>query len=198
VLEPRYNIAPTQPVAVVRQSELGRALGVVQWGLVPSWAKDPTMGSKMINARAETVAEKPAFRAAFKQRRCLVLADGFYEWQPTSTRQPKQPFYIHRQDDEPFAFAGLWEYWEGADGALETCTIITTEANELVSPIHERMPVIIAPDDYAQWLDPTTKQATPLQELLQPYDSDALEAYPVSHAVNNARNESPKCIAPVT
>lgn len=197
-LEPRYNIAPTQPVAVVRQSELGRALGVVQWGLVPSWAKDPTMGSKMINARAETVAEKPAFRAAFKQRRCLVLADGFYEWQPTSMRQTKQPFYIHRQDDKPFAFAGLWEYWEGAEGALETCTIITTEANELVRPIHERMPVIIAPDNYGQWLDPTTKQATPLQELLQPYASDALEAYLVSRAVNNARNESPECIAPVT
>jgi putative SOS response-associated peptidase YedK len=198
-LEPRYNIAPTQDVAVVRQEGSTRALALLRWGLVPSWSKDPTIGARMINARAETAAEKPAFRAAFKQRRCLVLADGFYEWQSSGQGRQKQPFYIHMKDGKPFALAGLWERWQGDEGGstLETCTILTTEPNELVRPIHNRMPVILAPADYGQWLDPAMQQAGPLQAMLQPYPAAALDAYPVSRAVNNARHDSPECVAPL-
>ena len=189
-LAPRYNIAPTQQVAVLR----GDGFSMLRWGLVPSWAKDPAIGSRMINARAETVAEKPSFRAAFRQRRCLVLADGFYEWQKRSGGV-KQPYYIRLADDRPFAFAGLWERWRRPEGGdLETCTIITTEANDALRPIHERMPVILPAADRAAWLDPGTAPREALQAMLRPYPGDAMTAFPISRLVNNVRNDEPACI----
>jgi putative SOS response-associated peptidase YedK len=198
-LQPRFNIAPTQAVAAVRRvpesSEPARQLVLLRWGLVPSWAKDPKIGNSLINARAESVAAKPAFRTAFRRRRCLVVADGFYEWQRTGTK--KQPYFIRLADDRPFAFAGLWEFWEGPDhSALESCTLITTSANELMAPIHDRMPVILSPDDYDRWLDPAIQKPDQLQPLLRPYPSGEMLAYPVSTHVNNPRNEDAECIAP--
>lgn len=196
---PRYNIAPTQPVAVVRMNaqKAEREWALTYWGLVPSWSKDPSMGARMINARSETVTEKPAFRAAFKRRRCLVPANGFYEWQKQG--KGKQPFYITTPDGAPFAIAGLWEYWEGADGsALESCTLLTTSANTLMAPLHDRMPVIVAPEDYDQWLgtgrDETPQALGQLQHLLRPYADDGLVAFPVSTYVNNTRNEGADCV----
>lgn len=198
VLVPRYNIAPTQPVAIVRagrQPEL-REWALVRWGLVPSWAKDPGIGVRMINARAETVAEKPSFRAAFKRRRCLVPADGFYEWQKVGKR--KQPHYIRMHDRAPFAIAGLWEHWHGPDGSeLETCTLLTTEPNELLAPLHNRMPVIIAPEDYEEWLDNSNEDRyflSILRHLLRAYPGEKMETHPVSAYVSNARNEGEECI----
>ena len=156
----------------------------LHWGLVPSWADDPKIGNRMINARAETAADKPSFRTAMRRRRCLIVADGFYEWQTIGKR--RQPMYIHMRDGRPFAFAGLWESWEGADhSALESCTILTTSANDLVRPIHDRMPVIIAPADYARWLDPAVQQAEPILPLLRPYPAEEMEAYAVSTRVNS-------------
>lgn len=194
----RYNIAPTQPVSAVVQSADERSHRTFQWGLVPSWSKDPSISSRMINARAETVAEKPSFRAPFKRRRCLVVADGFYEWQRTESNRKKQPFYIQMEDQAPFGFAGLWEKWTDGDGsALETCTILTTEPNELMAPIHNRMPVIIHPQDYDLWLDPDLQDGRHLQHLLRPYEPEAMQRYPVSTTVNSPRNEMPECIAPV-
>jgi len=204
VLAPRYNIAPTQPVAIVRASAHPRLAGqrewaLVRWGLIPSWAKDPSIGARMINARAETVAEKPSFRAPFRRRRCLVPADGFYEWRKVDGR--KQPYYIRMQDGGPFAIAGLWEHWQGPDGSeLQTCTLLTTEPNELLAPIHNRMPVIIAPEDYDEWLDVTNEEPhflSLLHHLLRPYPAQAMDAYPVSAYVSNARNEGEACIKPV-
>ncbi len=198
-IEARYNIAPTQEAAIVRATPEGRELSLVRWGLIPSWAKDPSIGNRMINARTETVAEKPAFRAAFKRRRCLVLADGFYEWQ----KQPdgsKQPFYLHLKGHQPFAIAGLWERWRGRDSsepALESFTLITTEANALAAQVHHRMPVILGREQRARWLDPDWSDRAPLEELLQPYDPAAMEIYPVSRLVNSPRNDSPRCIEPV-
>lgn len=197
-LEPRYNIAPGQHVAVVRPSseEDGRELSFLRWGLVPSWAKDPSVGNRLINARAETVAEKPAFRTAFKHRRCLIIADGFYEWQASGHGRQKQPFYFRMQDSRPFAFAGLWEQWQGAEDVLETCTILTTDANTLLAPVHNRMPIILHPKDYDLWLDPAVQTPEPLQTLLQPYPAEAMTGYTVSRYVNNASNEGPQCLAP--
>ena len=197
---PRFNIAPSQPVPVVRlapqQPQPQRELVWLRWGLIPSWAKDPAIGNRMINARAETVAEKPAYRAALRRRRCLVAADGFYEWQRTGGR--KQPYFIHMRDDRPFAFAGLWEAWEGPDqSAIESCTLLTTEPNELVRPIHNRMPVILAPDDYDRWLDPAVQKPEQLAPLLGPYPSDEMTADPVSTFVNSPANDGPQCIEPV-
>jgi len=199
-LAPRYNIAPTQPVAVVRLDphREGRQLAMLRWGLIPSWAKDPAMGNRMINARGETVAEKPAFRSAFKRRRCLVLADGYYEWQKRG--REKQPYHIRLRDDRPFAFAGLWETWKGvADGPLtgpiESCTIITMAANELTREIHDRMPVILHPKDHDLWLDPAVQDRDRLTPLLRPFDSDRMIAEPVSSHVNNPRNDDPRCVA---
>jgi len=201
---PRFNIAPSQPVAVVRlapgrngpdAAEPGRELVWLRWGLVPSWAKDPAVGNRMINARAETAAEKPAFRAAMKRRRCLVAADGFYEWQSRGSRRRKQPYFIHRRDDRPFAFAGLWESWEGADHSyLETCTLLTTEANDLMRPIHDRMPVILAPESYEPWLHVSHPDPRALAPLLRPSPSEPFEAVPVGTYVNRPGNEGPKCI----
>jgi putative SOS response-associated peptidase YedK len=198
-LNPRFNIAPTQAVAAVRLATEGdepaRQLVWLKWGLVPSWAKDAKIGNSLINARAESVADKPAFRAAFRRRRCLVAADGFYEWRRTGGK--KQPYFIRLAEDRPFAFAGLWESWEGPEhSALDTCTLITTDANELMRPIHDRMPVILSPEHYARWLDPALQKPEHLQPLLRPYPSDAMLAYPVSSHVNNPRNEDAGCIAP--
>jgi putative SOS response-associated peptidase YedK len=198
-LSPRYNVAPTQPVAAVRPSpgNGGRELVLLRWGLVPFWAKDPAIGSRMINARSETVAQKPAFRAAFRRRRCLVPADGFYEWQ--RQEQGKQPFYIRLDDEKPFAFAGLWEHWEGPDEAtIDSCTVLTTEPNDLIRLLHNRMPVILAPKDYDLWLDPGVQEAELLQPLLRPYPSENMIAYPISTWVNSPRNEGPQCIEPLS
>ena len=155
-LQPRYNIAPTQTVAIVRRKDDGggRELALVRWGLIPSWAKDASIGGRLINARAETVAEKPAFRGAFRRRRALVPADGFYEWRKREGDRPKQPLLIRRRDGQPFALAGLWEHWRGPEGEVQTCTIVTTAANVVLAPIHDRMPVILDPASYDRWLDP--------------------------------------------
>ncbi|MBD0388800.1 MAG: SOS response-associated peptidase [Nostoc sp. C3-bin3] len=196
-LEPRYNIAPTQSVSSVLQTSAStnRQFKMLYWGLIPSWAKDSKIGAKLINARAETVAEKPAFRSAFRQRRCLVLADGFYEWQQQESKKQKQPFYFRLSDEHPFAFAGLWERWEDATGEeIESCTLLTTEPNELMRPIHNRMPVILDPKDYDLWLDPEVKKSELLQPLLRPYPTEEMTAYPVSKAVNKPSNDSTECI----
>ena len=188
---PRYNIAPSQPVCAVIA---GREYRIFQWGLVPSWAKDYKIGYRLINARSETAAEKPSFRAAFKRRRCLILADGFYEWLRTPSNKKKQPFYIHLRERPVFAFGGLWEQWEGGDGSyLETCAILTTEPNELMAPIHNRMPVIVPRAEYDRWLMGSPAQA---QGLMQPYNADEMEAYPVSTWVNSPSHEGADCIAP--
>jgi len=221
---PRFNIAPSQPVAVVRlapgchwllasqcpdvmdrnpactgrQAASGtrRQLVHLRWGLIPGWAKDPAVGNRMINARAETVAQKPAFRAALRRRRCLLPADGFYEWRGSGKR--KQPYFIRMRDDGLFAFAGLWESWQAAgQTAIESCTLLTTEPNDLLRPIHNRMPVILAPQSYGQWLDPGVEQVEQLAPLLVPYPSQQMTAHPVDTLVNNPANEDPRCIAPV-
>jgi len=193
---PRYNIAPTQPVSAIAQTNQDREYRIFQWGLIPSWAKDPAIGNRMINARAETAAEKPSFRTAFKRRRCLVIADGFYEWKREGKQ--KQPYYIQMADQSLFGMAGLWEVWESGDGSyIESCTILTTEPNALMQPIHNRMPVILSPQDYDHWLDPSQQRREALQPLLCAYDADAMQARPVSKTVNNPRNESPECIEPV-
>jgi len=197
-LSPRYNVAPTQPVAAVRPSpgNGGRELVLLRWGLIPFWAKDSAIGSRMINARSETVAQKPAFRAAFRRRRCLVPADGFYEWQ--RQERGKQPFYIRLDDEKPFAFAGLWEHWEGPDeNTIDSCTVLTTEPNDLIRLLHNRMPVILAPKDYDLWLDPGVQEAELLQPLLRPYPSENMIAYPISTWVNSPSNEGPQCIEPL-
>jgi putative SOS response-associated peptidase YedK len=187
LFEPMYNVAPTQTVPIVRAKDGGRELALARWGLIPSWAKDVKTGYRLINARADTVASKPSFRSAFKRRRCLVPADGFYEWQKAG--KGKQPFYIHRKDEEPFAFAGLWEVWENPEDGKEvqSCSLITTEANELMAPIHDRMPVILPASAYDRWLD-ADEPVGDLQSLLKPYPADEMAAYPISAYVNNPRN----------
>ncbi len=192
----RYNIAPTQTVPIVRQSGDGRELALLKWGLIPSWAKDNKIAASLINARAETVAEKPAFRAAFKRRRCLVPADGYYEWKKIDAKT-KQPYFIRRRDDQLFAFAGLWEHWEKGSEPVETFTIITTDANPLTQSVHDRMPVILNPDEFDLWLDPEFEGKEHLQSLLKPYDDNLLTMYPVSRTVNSPKNDSPECIAAV-
>ena len=192
----RFNVAPTQMVAAVRISEATskRELVWLRWGLIPSWAKDATIGNRLINARAETVAEKPAFRSAFRRQRCLISADGFYEWLQEGKR--KTPFYFQRKDGRLFAFAGLWESWEGPDhGVIESCTLITTAANEVVRPIHDRMPAIISPADY-RWLDPTKSRPEQLLPLLRPY-ADELVVNRVGSTVNRPSNDLPACVEPV-
>ena len=194
---PRYNIAPSQLVACVRTNPESkeREFAELKWGLVPSWAKDPSIGNKLINARGETVAEKPAFRKAFQQQRCLVLADGFYEWKREG--KTKQPYYIRFKDHRLFAFAGLWERWEKQDPALETCAVITTGPNALMEPIHHRMPVILPEQSYASWLNPGLNNTIYLSGFLEPYNVEEMEAFPVSALVNNPRNDSPLCINPL-
>lgn len=191
-VSPRYNIAPTQPVIVVNDDGT-RHLMEMRWGLIPAWAKDPTIGNRMINARAETVATKPAFRVSLRKRRCLVPADGFYEWQPAGRR--KQPVYITLKSREPFSFAGLWETWTSPDGEeIKTCTIITTEANDVLKPIHDRMPVILTKEAESVWLDPAIQDPAKLLPLLTPYPTDEMVAHPVSTWVNNPEHDGPECL----
>lgn len=190
-----YNIAPSLMVPVIRAGAAPRfELVTMKWGLVPRWSKEPKSGYSTINARAETVASKPAFRDAFRRRRCLIPADGFYEWKPLD--HGRQPYFIHRRDRRPFAFAGLWERWERGGESLETCSIIVTRANELMRPIHERMPVILPADTYRAWLDPA-QGAEQLEALLVPYAAPDLLAEPVSSLVNNPRNNGPELIRPL-
>ncbi len=189
-LGPRYNIAPTQDIAAVRDDKAGeRELVALRWGLVPFWAKDPAIGNRMINARAETVAEKPAYRAAYRHRRCLVLADGFYEWQ--RGEEGKTPFYISLASGEPFALAGLWEQWKDrqSDEVLETATLITMEANDFMAPLHHRMPVVLQPDTAGEWLSGSNELLDSVAERMP-----ALQAWPVDRRVNNARNEGAELI----
>ena len=193
-LKPRYNIAPTQAVVAVRQIDGHRELVSLRWGLIPAWAKDAGIGNRLINARSETILEKPSFRAAFQRRRCLIPASGFYEWQ--ALPDGKQPFYFTPGDDVLMAFAGLWEQWRAPDGALvESCTILTTTANAVVAPIHDRMPVIVPPDFDAVWLDPTS-DIRQLHELCLAPPPVMLRCYPVSKAVNQVRNDSEALIQP--
>jgi len=211
-LGPRYNIAPTQPVAAVRSTARpqtdasgpnetgagngsGHEFALLRWGLVPHWTRDLDLkGRALINARSETVAEKPSFRDSFRFRRCLVVADGFYEWQPAGAR--KQPFWIRLDTGAPFAFAGLWDRWVGEDETLESCTLLTTEANEGLRPLHDRMPVILDPHDYEAWIDPDTPRWE-LESLLVPYPSESMTFHPVSTHVNHVGHDDPACIAPL-
>lgn len=198
VLSPRFNIAPSQQVATVRTADSGepRAIEMRTWGLVPAWAKDPAIAHRLVNARAETVAEKPAFRSAFRRRRCLIPADGFYEW--AGGGAPKQPWYIARPDGGLFAFAGLWEDWESGEGAAaHSCTIITTRANTTLEGVHDRMPVILDPTDYARWLDPGSEGVEELLELLAPCPDEWLQRHTVGLRVNNPRHDGPECIEAV-
>lgn len=194
-LKPRFNIAPTQSVPIIRAGkDVARECSMARWGLVPSWAKDDRIGARMINARGETVAEKPSFRSAVKNRRCLIPANGFYEW--VRTDSGKQPHFVHFADGRPFAFAGLWERWHKGQGApLDTCTIITTTPNELVADLHDRMPVILPPTRFEEWLEPAPLAPERLQEVLSPHPAEGMESYPVSTYVNKPTNEGPNCIA---
>lgn len=194
-VDPAYNISPSQLILAARDDGAGgRELVGLRWGLIPGWARDPNTGYRMINARAETVAQKPSFRAAFKRRRCLVAADGFYEWSPVNG---KRPYYIHMADDAPFAFAGLYEHWEGDGRVIESCTIIVGDPNAMIARIHDRMPCILEPEDYDGWLDPRLSDPRLLLPLLRPYPAEKMAAYAVSRSVNNPRNEGPKLIEPV-
>lgn len=194
-LEPRYNIAPTQSVPAIRAGEGGgRTLAMLHWGLVPKWAKERAVGNRMINARAETIAEKPAYRDAFRKRRCLVAADGWYEWQ--SAPGGKKPWFIRLRDGGPIGFAGLWERWKDpADGSLlESCTIVTTDASASIRKIHDRMPVVLPEREWDRWLDPAYSDAGMLAPDLRPYDPKALIFWPVSRLVNAPKNQGPKLI----
>ena len=191
-LQPRYNIAPTQPVAVVTSAQ-DRKVELFQWGLIPSWSKDPSMAGRMINARAETLPEKPAYRVPFARKRCLILADGFFEWKQLD--KGKQPFFIQLQSREPFAFAGLWDQWTSPQGdERRTCSIVTCEPNELMAEIHNRMPVMLDRAAMWEWLDPEA-QPIALRALLVPY-AGAMKAYPVSKLVNKPEIDSPDCLKP--
>ena len=201
-LSPRYNISPTQDVAVIANTEIspeGRQVDFFHWGLIPSWAKDPSIGNRMINARSETLAEKPSFRSAYKRRRCIILSDGYYEWQKIPGERLKQPVYIRLKSEKPFALAGLWEIWQPKDmeEPIRSCTIITCPPNMLLEEIHHRMPVILPQDAYAEWLSPDERSADTLQSLLIPYPDEEMEAYPVSRFVNRPMNDSPECIVPL-
>ncbi len=194
-VQPSYNIAPTQEVAVVVQKEEGATLTKMRWGLIPSWAKDPAIGSKMINARAETLSEKPSFKRPLKDRRCLIVADGFFEWQKTG--QTKTPMFIRLKSRRTFGFAGLYDVWTSPEGeAVTSCTIITTGANDLIQPIHNRMPVILPRPQEAVWLNPAIQRAADLLSVLTPYPAEEMEAYAVSRFVNSPDNNTAECIRP--
>jgi putative SOS response-associated peptidase YedK len=200
-LEPSYNVAPTNDVYAVAVDGGIKRVEAMHWGLVPSWAKDPKIGSKMINARSEGIESKNAFRAAFKRRRCIIPADGFYEWQKVEGSKKKQPYFIHRPDGEPLAFAGLWEVWRGPDRdkdsdepPLRSCTIITTSANATMEPIHDRMPVILPPSAWEEWLDPTNDDIETLGKLLVPAPPELITTHPISTEVNSVRNKGKQLI----
>jgi putative SOS response-associated peptidase YedK len=193
-LEDRYNISPMQSIAAVRAAVGANELVLLRWGLIPSWSKDAKIAYKLTNARAETVSEKPSFRSAFKQRRCIIPASGFYEWRREAKQ--KQPFFIRPHDEELFSFAGLWETWRDPEGEIvESCAIITTEANDLMRTIHDRMPVILDTEAESVWLD-AQAPVEDLRSLLVPFVSGRMKAYPVDPYVNNAKNQGPKCIEP--
>ena len=198
---PRYNVAPTTDVVVVRQSAKSenRELALLRWGLIPHWAKNSGEGPLLINARGETVADKPAFRSSFRYRRCLVIADGFYEWQKLHDR--KQPYHFRVNDGAPFAFAGIWDRLElNEGGSVESCAIITTRANELTGLVHDRMPLILGPDSWETWMSPGSDERTQrmsLQSLLCPYPADSMTVYPVSTLVNSPKNDVPDCVEPI-
>ena len=195
----RYNIAPTQQIPVVQEEDGSRKLEMMHWGLIPSWANDPSIGSRMINARSETVAEKPSYRSAFKRRRALIIADGFYEWK--KTEDGKQPYYLRLGSGGPFGFAGLWETWSGAEPEggkeLRSATIITTEPNEVAAEIHNRMPVILPQELHEAWLDPENDDQEELLSMLAPYPAEEMEAYPVSRRVNRPANNDRSVLEPV-
>jgi putative SOS response-associated peptidase YedK len=195
-VEASYNITPSQEIVAVRETDGRREVVPLRWGLIPSWSKDIRTGNRMINARAETVAVKPAYRAAFRRRRCLIPADGFYEWR--QAEGGKQPYHIRMRNGGVFAFAGVWERWVGYDERIESCSILVTEANDTIRPVHDRMPVIVSPEDYGQWLDPSLADAERLTGLLRPYPASAMVAYPVTRRVNNPANNDPGCIEPLT
>jgi putative SOS response-associated peptidase YedK len=195
---PRYNIAPTQPVPIIRQHprEPRRELSLVRWGLIPSWAKDMSGSAQMINARSETAAAKPAFRDALASRRCLVPADGFYEWRRAG--KAKQPYCFEVKDGELFAFAGVWERWKDPSGQwIKSCSILTTTPNAVTSSVHDRMPVILDPSNYDLWLDPGMRNVDALSEMLKPYDARNMRSYPVSNRVNYVANDEETCSTPV-
>lgn len=196
--EPRYNIAPTQPVPVIRQhpKEPIRQISLMKWGLVPSWSKDPSIAASTINARSETAATKPAFRDPIRFRRCLIPADGFYEWKRAGAS--KQPYCFEVRDGELFAFAGLWDGWKDSNGNwIKTCSILTTTPNALTSAVHDRMPVILNPDSYDFWLDPGMQDAATVSELLKPYNANLMRSYPVSTRINHVANDDEECSRPV-
>lgn len=195
--KPRYNIAPSQPVAVVPNTGDNK-LELFKWGLIPSWSKDSTIGNRLINARGETLFGKPAFRTSFRRRRCLILSDGFYEWKSDPAVKSKIPYYIHLNSRKPFAIAGLWDIWNHPDGSeIRTCTIITTSPNFIIEPIHNRMPVILPSESYSEWLDPNEQSPGYLSKFLVSYPASEMSAYPVSKTVNAPENDSPACIEPI-
>lgn len=190
--KPRYNLAPSQMVPAMIEKDGQRILGELKWGLVPPWAKEVSIGNRMINARAETVHEKPAYRAAYKRRRCIIPADGFYEWK--RSEDGRQPYFIGMKEREPFAIAGLYEIWSGGGERLATCTLITTTPNALMAPIHDRMPVILEEKDWGTWLAPGDEDAEARQDLLKPCAPDTMHAFPVSTHVNSPAHDDPDCI----
>jgi putative SOS response-associated peptidase YedK len=194
LLAARYNIAPTQPVLAIA-NDRPNEFDHLTWGLVPSWAKDPSIGNRMINARAETLAEKPSFRNALRRRRCLIIADGFYEWKAEPGDRVKTPMFVRMKDLKPFGFAGVWEHWQSADGSeIRSCAIVTTKPNGLMAPIHDRMPAIIRPADYREWLDPGERGAEEFLPMLGSYPAEEMRADPVSRFVNSPKNEGPRCV----
>jgi putative SOS response-associated peptidase YedK len=194
---PRYNISPSQPILAIPNDGKNTA-DFFLWGLIPSWAKDPAIANKLINARGETVAEKPSFRGGFKYKRCLIPADGFYEWKAQAGQKTKTPYFIHMKDHQPFAFAGLWDEWHSPDGnTLRTCTIITTTPNELMSDLHNRMPVILDKSNFDLWLDPAPQTIKNLIHLIQRFPADRMSAHPVSTLVNAPANDRPELILPL-
>ncbi len=193
--EPRYNIAPSLSILAVRENAAGQRLSDhYRWGLIPGWAKDPSIGNRLVNARGETIADKPAFRAAFEHWRCVVPASGFFEWK--TTRSGKQPYYIRPKGKELFGLAGVTELWRGPDGPVRTVCLITTEPNELLCGIHDRMPVIVSPEDYSAWLDVANNKPDQLKRFIQSYPAKRMAVHPVSKAVSNARNEGPELVEP--
>jgi putative SOS response-associated peptidase YedK len=196
-LTPRYNIAPSQNIAAVITSNHGRKMVKLRWGLIPFWAKDEKIGYSTINARAETVESKPAFRTAFKQRRCLIPASGFFEWK--AKKEGKQPYYIHPKHNTLFAFAGLYEHWRNSKGEqVDTCTILVTDANAIVKQVHDRMPVILSPEHFNSWLDPDNINRSGLKALLKPWPEDETDLYAVSKKISNPKNDDPECISPIS
>jgi len=196
-ITPRFNVAPTQQVPVIRRYGDGQNhLDLLHWGLIPSWAQEKSIGSRLINARSETVTDKPSFRQAIRYRRCLVPSSGFYEWKQEG--EAKQPWYIRLKEGLPMVFAGLWETWKNAEGTVvESCTILTTASNRLLAPLHDRMPVILSPDEYRTWLERTTTDPTGLKKMFQPYPADLMEMWQVSPEVNKVGNDSADLVVPV-